>query len=270
MKKNIFLAIVLIVCFLQVSSQGDSLSDLRKLKVNGVVKSITDDYYYVIRKTGKLVEKTASRQQFVFNDAGNILLGISDNPAVNEMDTTFYFYDSYGKLTKVMHGLTTMNYYYYEQNDSGWCKKEVQEHRTSYSYSMTITKYDFKNNTVETIWQSGDTTAYRNTYDQRNNLIRQQSYRNGIAVNTNRYSYDKGNDLREVQFSREKDRQSYSVAYQYDQTGNVLEIKHKAEKQKITIERNVFERFDRYKNWTKKTIYRNGKISGIILRVIKY
>jgi YD repeat-containing protein len=253
---------------------------LKKMDLNGPVKSLTYTTYNAKRVNGS-IEKTTRAKMDKFERDYAIEFDRHGNKK------TYREIDQDGKTTRSME---------YEYNDKN---NVVSEHATSEKDTLKTVhqfsyKYDDKGNAIEKNWTDGTQLLLK--YDSNNNLIDSKYYEHGKLISHRVISYDQKNrDVLNLLYGKDSTLQ-YKIEKTYDENGNVSEETWHENKDKFRIkylytydakhnqltiawinkrgkQYDHYEftyEFDQNGNWTRRNETSNNKPLYVFERIMTY
>ncbi len=140
--------------------------------------------------------------------------------------------------------------------------------------SRMVSKLDGDGNVVGTFnYHAGDSLAYKSKkyeLDKKGNEIAYYSYVLGKVVSQKASQYDKkGRLIERVKYSS-KHRFISKQSFKFDAKDNLIEQVDYAEDDTVINKINWTYKYDRYKNWVRKSEYQGAQLKVLIVREITY
>jgi hypothetical protein len=229
------------------------MNSLDEDNINGKVKTITTNYYFVVEKFGEAQKGDLFQKSILhYNVQGNKISQDSYSKEGSLLGKVIYKYDDLGN---------NIEYGNYDKNGN--------------KLSFTTFKYDNKGNLIKYInYYSNGGLAGSGTYkyDNEGNRIESMSFNADSSLNFSAfYKYDiKGNCIEKKQLDKNSNLKMTTI-YTYDDKENILtENGYSPNNQLIVTEAYQYKEFDEKSNWLKEVIITENKPYNIIERTIEY
>lgn len=253
------------------SQNNENTNDLLKYKLNGKIKSITENKYQVTEKFGEIIKDEnivewgqQSDHKFEFNTLGNITNetnGFLTKSIKKE-------YDSQNKLISEMivtqDGEIEKKTYSYLNNDT----LEINLLKNSKILSKDKFKY-FTKDSVEICNYNKNGDIFIKFIEKYNKGRLEKLY--GGFPNSEEYTiyyYDSENNLTKRENIDSKGKTTSKVTMKYDENNMMTEWKNYYNGEFVIIKYEY--KVDNNKNWTQKVAFRDGKPVELYERKIVY
>ena len=185
-----------------------------------------------------------------YDSNGNVIKKITKNTI------TEYSYDSRGNILKCeskKNGITTsMHTYAYEYDSEGRCIRILHAYDFSGSsgHILRTNKYDEKGNLIKEQTDQSNGLSYYSEYeyDGQGRKIKQVSYFPYSGLATVSYKYDENGNMTE-QHREDKSGRDYSYLYEYDSAGNCVKESYTSRSGDTSV--TTYE-YDKYGNLLKR------------------
>jgi hypothetical protein len=273
-------------------------NDLKDMKLNGKVKSITESNYEAIEKFGEIIkgERSGTNEfsfdrKLLFNEKGNLIEEKKYKLDGNLDSKSFCNFDeNQNKIERIFYDssvkpILRWTYKYdgkgnlIEENkiqilsrlDSLMANYNGKNTNSNYS-TKTLYKYDDSGNLFEkSIYKSDGSLVSKNIYkyDLKGKLVEDDTYNsNGSLHCTNTFKYDDNGNKSEDKSVGKFFFQKHTI--KYDQYGNQIEINSGYQEVGIDATSAYKYEFDNHNNWIKKIEFYNNTTKHIIEREIEY
>lgn len=301
--KSFLLCLVIISC---TDNSNEVSQDLLELGLSGKVKSVKEKSYSATEKFGEIVKIQEKRENpfdsdffASYNESGKILEKEDYNLNGSLKWRHEYLYDEQGnRIASNVYDsngkLSGKEIYEYDELQNLINKKYYNLDYLFNGVNERLTNNDnyIYNEKGLLIEETGGDVKFVNKYDNSDNLIDKDFFYNGRLNSKEVFEYNqKGQKISEKfydsdgQLSSEKKflysndeklleentfHSGKKFTVKYDQNENILEeIEYKSDGTPI-IKKSYKYIYDKNKNWTKKTVYKNLTPAFILEREINY
>ena len=285
MKSTFIITFLLALISFDAISQKRTLNDLEKNKIRGRVNLIEQETFKVKEHFGEIIKVALEgKENTWYNEKGYITKnsGFSNSRLFFDDDSLFnysYQYDRLNNLTeqnsyKSDGSLETKDIYKYDDKGN---QVEQNFYKADGTLNMkTLRQFDtMGNKKVENYYYSNGEWIKKiiYNYDEMGNLIEEdetQEYNKGELRFTNKYSYDKKNNLIDKKsYINGELNNSCSSTYKYDEKGNITEERSFTLDDAAYTNTYVYK-FDEKGNWIVSTVFRGFAPIQITERRIIY
>lgn len=278
-KYKIMLIVLSIFFLTSCSNEEDNKSDLRKMNLNGKIKSLSENSYDANEKFGEPSKINVSKynETYLFNKSGNIIQKKTDGVV---LPLTKYIYDDENKLIEKNIYESDGNLFQkikFVHDDNFNVIEENHYDEQGNLETKILNKYDKSNKLIEILQYNKDEKTFQNiiVYDSNGNKIKDTRYdkKENKIVRDEFYKYDENNNvIFNIQILNISDNlKSHISSYmKYDSYNNIV-LDNWADK--INSLKNSIKykyEYDSENNWIKKIEFNYDKPRKIIERNIEY
>jgi antitoxin component YwqK of YwqJK toxin-antitoxin module len=281
--EKIVIGIGFILIAASCSDLENTGNDLGDLKLKGRVRLLKAETFEAEKIDGKVIRGTkilnysAENDHIIFNENGFMVEQYYYKPDGSlNFKNTYEYNENMNKTEKKWikpdGSFSGKRIYKYDEN--GNMIEEKSENTDNSTGSKHLYTYDENGLLIEKSWFESYGDIYSNDiykYDENGNMVEENSYNSDGSLNYRfLYRYDKNGMLVERDYYQmERNIRSKSLFY-YDENGNVIKEK-KSSSDWFSNKEFVNEyKYDKNKNWIKKTTFKDGELDRIVERIIEY